>query len=274
MINLHFSILLVVLMVFFSYKGFKNNYLLPRYQFLVDAIYLQKDYKRLVTAGFFHVSWLHLIFNVFVLWTFGSSFEAQVGTFRFLLVFFSALAGGNLLALLVHRFDGGYSSVGASGAIMGIIFSSIAITPGMQIGLFILPPIPGWIFGLAYVIISIYGIRSRTENIGHDTNLGGGLAGLLMGVLLFPTSLFANTFAILIIALPAMAFILFIIYNPAALLVDNVFYKQQHYTIEDKYNINKLQKQKELDRLLEKIHKKGMNSLTRKEKEMLKEYSK
>ncbi len=274
MLSLHTSILLVVINLFVSYKGFKDSFFLERYQFKIDAILLQKDYKRLITSGFLHVNWMHLLFNVFVLWTFGSSIEAQIGTPQFLLVYFLALIGGNMLALFVHRYDGSYSSVGASGAIMGVIFSAIAITPGMSISIFILPAIPGWLFGLAYVIISIYGIRSRTDNIGHDNHLGGGLAGMLIGIMLYPESLVNNTFTILIITVPAIAFILFIVYKPAALLVDNVFYKQQDLTIEDKYNISKLNKQKELDRLLEKIHKRGIESLSKKEKEALKEYSK
>jgi hypothetical protein len=76
------------------------------------------------------------------------------------------------------------------------------------------------------------------------------------------------------VTLPPLAFILFIIYKPHALLIDNFFFKQHHHlTIEDKYNISRKHRQKELDRLLEKIHTKGMESLSKKEKEMLKEYS-
>ena len=83
----------------------------------------------------------------------------------------------------------------------------------------------------------------------------------------------ANTFTIAVITVPAVTFILFIIYKPQALFVDNVFYKNQDLTIEDKYNLGRINKQKELDRLLDKIHKKGIDSLSKKEKEMLKEYS-
>lgn len=272
MLPFHTSILLIIATLITSYRGFKDNGFLERYNFKVDALRIQKDYKRLLTAGFLHVNWWHLILNLFVLLSFGGAFEDQVGTLRFLLIYFGGLAGGNLLALFIHRFDGGYSSVGASGAIMGVVFSAIALTPGMQIGLLFIP-MPGWLFGLLYVIISIYGIRSRTDNIGHDTHLGGGLAGMILGVIMFPSSLLVNTFAILVIAVPAIVFILFIIYKPQALFVDNVFYKQQHLTVEDRYNLDRQSRQKELDRLLEKIHKKGMNSLSKKEKERLKEFS-
>ncbi len=51
----------------------------------------------------------------------------------------AGLVDGNLLSLFIHRFDSGYSSVGASGAVLAVMFSSIALLPGMKIGLFLLP---------------------------------------------------------------------------------------------------------------------------------------
>lgn len=272
--NFKLSILLIIINLVVSYKGLNNSWFMDSYSFKIDALQIQKDYKRLITSGFLHANWLHLLFNMFMLYVLGTNFEAMVGSFYFIIIYFSALVGGNLLSLFIHRFDSAYSSIGASGAIMGLLFSAIAITPGMSIGLFFLPAIPGWLFGLGYVIISIYGIRSRTDNIGHDNHLGGGLTGMLIAIILFPSALLANTFTVLIITVPAIAFILFIIYKPQALFVDNMFFKNQDLTIEDKYNLNKINKQKELDRLLEKIHQKGIDSLSKKEKELLKEYSK
>jgi hypothetical protein len=59
------------------------------------------------------------------------------------------------------------------------------------------------------------------------------------------------------------------------LLIDNLYYKNNHnLTKEDKYNLTKRNKQEELDKVLEKIHKEGMNSLSDKEKRLLQEYSK
>ncbi len=272
------SITAIIILINFlvSYKGFKDQLFYNKYSFIIDAIKLQKDYKRLITSGFLHVNWSHLIFNMIALYFFSSSLEAYIGIGNFLIIYLSGLIGGNLLSLFIHRFDSGYSSVGASGGVLAVMFSSIALLPGMRIGLFLLPvSLPGWVFGLAYVLFSIYGIRSRSNNIGHDAHLGGGLAGMLAAVLLYPSILLVNYFAILIIAVPAIAFILFIVYKPEALLIDNLFYKKSHYlTQEDKYNLSKRSKQKQLDDLLEKIHKKGMNSLSKSEKEFLEKYSK
>lgn len=269
-----FSTILLIMNVITSYRGFKDPFFYDRFSFRIDAVLIEKDYKRIITSGFLHVNWTHLVFNMIALFFFSGSVESYLGPFKFLLMYAAGLAGGNLLSLFIHRFSADYSSVGASGAINAVIFAAIALFPGMSIGLFFLPSIPGWLFGLVYVIISIYGIRSRSENIGHDAHLGGGLAGILVAILFSPSILLTNTFTILIITIPAIAFIAFIFYKPQALLIDNLFYKNHHnYTVEDRYNVNKVNRQKELDRLLEKIHKRGINSLSKKEREMLEEYS-
>jgi membrane associated rhomboid family serine protease len=267
------SFVLIVINFLVSYRGFKDSTFYNKYSFRIDAIQY-KDYKRLITSGFLHVNWMHLIFNMIALYFFSGSLEAYLGTFQFLLIYFTSLVGGNLLSLFIHRFDSGYSSVGASGAIMGVMFASIALFPGMQIGLFLLPfSFPAWLFGLAYVLISIYGIRSRSNNVGYDAHLGGGIAGMLLAILLHPASLVVNWFAILIIAIPAIAFIAFIVYKPEALLIDDFFKRKKYLTQEDKYNLSKKSKQQQLDDLLEKIHKKGMNSLSKKERDFLEKYS-
>ena len=227
----------------------------------------------MVTSGFLHVNWLHLIFNMFALYFFSSSLESYLGPFNFIIIYFAGLIGGDLLTLLLHKNDGGYSSVGASGAIAGVIFASIALFPHMQIGLLFIP-VPAWLFGLIYILYSIYGIRSNKDNIGHDAHLGGALVGMATGLIMFPSAFAANYPTILLIALPAVAFIILIIKRPSVLLINNLFFnKHRHLNLEDRYNLNKRSQQKEIDDILEKIHKRGMSSLTKREKSMLEEYS-
>jgi membrane associated rhomboid family serine protease len=267
------SFALIVINFLVSYKGFKDSTFYNKYSFRIDAIQY-KDYKRLITSGFLHVNWMHLIFNMIALYFFSGGLEGYIGPIRFLIIYFASLVCGNLLSLFIHRFDSGYSSVGASGAIMGIMFSSIALFPGMQMSLFFLPiSFPGWLFGLAFVLFSIYGIRSRRNNVGYDAHLGGGIAGMLIAILMYPSSLVSNFFAILIVAIPAIAFIAFIVYKPEALLIDDFFKRKKYLTQEDRYNLSKKSKQQQLDDLLEKIHKKGMNSLSKKERDFLNKYS-
>jgi len=130
------TLILIIITILVSNKGFSNSLFFDTYKFEVDRILINKDYKRLLTSGFLHVSWMHLIFNMFSLYLFSGVVEMTLGSLNFLIIFFSSLIGGGLLSLLVHKNHGDYSSVGASGAICGVMFASVAIFPDMGIGLF------------------------------------------------------------------------------------------------------------------------------------------
>src|ERR1700733_10876834 len=198
-----FVFILIIANVIVSYKGFTNSLFFESYEFAVDKILINKDYKRLITSGFLHVSWSHLIFNMISLYIFSGLVQLTLGSLGFLVIYFASLVGGELLSLLVHRNHGDYSSVGASGAICGVMFASVAIYPDMNIGFFLIPiSIPGWIYALLYVLFSIYAIRSQKNNIGHDAHLGGGLTGMILALIMHPSSFAENYVKILIILLP------------------------------------------------------------------------
>ncbi|HEY0677822.1 MAG TPA: rhomboid family intramembrane serine protease, partial [Chitinophagaceae bacterium] len=184
------GLLLIAANVIFSYKGLKNHLFFERYAFKVDKVLLQKNYKVMVTSGFLHVGWVHLILNMISLYIFSESLELYLGELKFLLIYFGSLLGGNIFSLLVHRNHGDYTAVGASGAVCGIIFASIAVFPGMEVGFIGLPLfIPSWLYGILFVLYSVYGIRSRADNIGHEAHLAGALTGLLLALLMFPEAL-------------------------------------------------------------------------------------
>jgi membrane associated rhomboid family serine protease len=270
-------LILIVVTTLVSYKGFSNSLFFDGYKFEVDKILVYKDYKRLITSGFLHVSWQHLLFNMFSLYAFSGLVGITLGSLNFLIIYFASLLGGDLLSLLIHRNHGDYSSVGASGAICGVIFASVAIFPDMGINFFLLPiSIPGWIYALLYVLFSIYAIRSKKNNIGHDAHLGGALVGMILALIMYPSVFIYNYGKILLILVPTVVFIYLIITRPGILLVDNLFYKthRDFYSIDHQYNSERADQQEEVDRILDKISKKGMGSLNKKEKETLKAYSK
>ena len=99
---------------------------------------------------------------------------------------------------------------------------------------------------------------------------------MAIAILTHPAALLENYIPIMIIAIPAMVFLYLIITRPHFLLVDNYFFRNQEdfYSIDHKYNQERTNRQKEIDRILEKIHKKGMKSLNKEEKELLKRESK
>ena len=269
------SLVIMVVTTFFSSRGFSNYSFFAKYSFEVEKILIYKDYKRLITSGLLHVNWGHLILNMLSFYFFSNSLESYIGPVNFLIIYIASLVGGNLLSLLIHRHHNSYSAVGASGAVCGIIFASVALFPGISISFFGLLPLPGWVYCILFVLFSVYGIRSRKDNIGHDAHLGGALIGMITAVLMQPSAILTNYFEIGLILAPTLIFIILIIRQPGFLLIDNYFFRHhQQLTVDDRYNIDKRQRQAEIDRILEKIHKRGMNSLTRKEKEMLKEFSK
>jgi membrane associated rhomboid family serine protease len=268
--------ILIIANVIFSYKGFTSNIFFERYKFEVEKIWLYKDYKRIITSGFLHVSWLHLFFNMFSLYAFSGLVEGTLGPLRFVIIYFVSLIGGGLLSLFVHRNDPAYSSVGASGAICGVMFASIALFPGIGISFFGLISIPSWLYGTLFIAFSIYAIRSRAENIGHEAHLGGALIGMVIAIIMEPSALAENYVNIFIIAVPTIVFIYLIINSPHILFVDNLFYNEhkKNYSIDHLYNEERNRNQEEIDKILDKISRKGIKSLTRKEKQILNENSK
>jgi membrane associated rhomboid family serine protease len=265
------TIILILITGYFSYRGFKDHFFLEKFEFGVDKVRLYRDYKRLVTSGFLHVNWMHLIFNMLGLLFFAGSLIRMVQPWGFLLIYFASLVGGNLLSLLVYKNRGDYTSVGASGAVNGAIFATIALDPAANIMF-----LPGWLFGLLYIGLTIWGVRSRRDNIGHEAHLGGAIIGMLVGIALQPQALSDNLFTILIISIPTLVFIYLIITRPHILMVDNLFFKthSDHYSIDHKYNESRSSQQQEIDKILDKISKRGINSLSQKEKQMLRDFSK
>lgn len=201
------GLVLIAINVLVSFKGFRDMRFFNTYLFEVYEVKVRKDYRRLITSGFLHLDVNHLLFNMLTLFFFSPAIEHSLGELQFLLIYFASLVGGNLVALYFQRHNYNYSAVGASGAISGLVFAAIALFPGIRMSLIFIPiPMPGWLFGLAYVLYSIYGIRSQRDNVGHEAHLGGGLVGLLVAVLLEPSVLVSNYLPIVLMVVPSVVF--------------------------------------------------------------------
>jgi membrane associated rhomboid family serine protease len=266
---------LILFTFLFSYQGFKNHMLIDQYAFDVEKVLVGKEYKRLITSGFFHINWFHLVFNMLTFYFFSGSIITALGVLGLLILYFGGITVGNLVALWIHKNHGSYRSMGASGGVYALIFGGIALFPGMKIGLFLLPfSMPTWLFGLIFLGFSIYAIRSKRDNVGHEAHLGGALAGIIMAILMVPSVVERNYLPILAVLIPILAIIYIIAYKPQLLMVDSLHFKTTHkLTIDQKFNLEKKQQQVNIDRILEKIHRRGINSLTREEKQQLEEYS-
>lgn len=193
-----------------SFKGFSDRLFIERYKFQVGPV-LQGDYIRMLSSGFLHVDQTHLIFNMFSLFIFAPVVVVQVGVLKFLAIYFGSLLAGNTLALSFHKREPYYSAVGASGAVMGIVYAAIMLNPGMRLSFFLLPILsfPAYLFGLGYFLYSIYGMKTQLGNIGHSAHLGGAIGGFVLTLVLYPQIVEQNKMVILILAFPILLMFIF-----------------------------------------------------------------
>jgi len=191
-----------------SFKGFNDLYFFRKYEFHIGSIRAGEQI-RMVTSGFLHADVGHLFFNMFTLFMFAPVVIEYLGDFSFLLVYAGSLVFGSLLTLLFHKDDYSYRAIGASGAVTGILYAAILLRPEMNLFLFFIPiPIPAYIFGIGYLLYSIYGMKAKNDNIGHTAHFGGAIGGYLITILKEPHMLTDNTFMVLLLAVPIV--ILFI----------------------------------------------------------------
>lgn len=166
---------------FSSQETFRRMALSP-YRIVREGRWFQ-----VVTSGLIHADLGHLFFNMFTLYFFGPPLEVFLGGAGFLVVYVGSMIAGSLLAVYRHRDNPRYLAVGASGAISGVLFGFILFQPLTRIYIFLIPfGIPAVLFAIGYVLISIFGMRTRMGRIGHDAHLGGALAGIVLTILVFP----------------------------------------------------------------------------------------
>jgi membrane associated rhomboid family serine protease len=150
---------------------------------------------RFFTYGFVHAGWIHLFINMVVLYSFGGIVEkifSQYFPDKYILYYLLLYIGGLILSILPafarHKNDVFYNSVGASGAVSAVIFSSIILYPAGKIFLFFIPiGIPAPLFGLIYIAYEAYMSRRAKDNIGHDAHFWGAIYGLVFTIALRPS---------------------------------------------------------------------------------------
>ena len=176
-------VLLVILAAngIISYKGFNDTHFFRKYEFHIGSIRSGEQF-RMFSSGFLHVDLMHLLFNMFTLYMFAPFVINSVGAMYFAYLYFGSLIAGNLLTLYFHKDEYYYRAVGASGAVMGIIYSAILLEPNLYMYGFI----PGYIFGFAYLLFSIYGMKAKNDNIGHVAHFGGAIGGFVITLVKFP----------------------------------------------------------------------------------------
>ncbi|MCP4546318.1 MAG: rhomboid family intramembrane serine protease [bacterium] len=205
---LTYILIIVTLMV--TYRGFNSPEFFRRGKFEVGAILQEREVMRLITSGFLHANWAHFLFNMYCFHSFGSSLELIYGLPLLAIIYAASLLGGNLLSLGLNRNRPRYAAIGASGAVSGVIYASIFLLPGGAVRIMFIPiNIPSWIFAVAYILISIFGMERKKGRIGHEAHLGGALTGMLVVLLAYPGAILASPILFASIVLIMFAYLIY-----------------------------------------------------------------
>jgi membrane associated rhomboid family serine protease len=200
-------IIIILANVLFSCKGFNDLFFFRKYDFHIGSIRAGEQ-VRMFSSAFLHADLTHLFFNMLTLYFFAPVVVGSLGEINFLLIYVSSLLVGNMLTLYLHKNDLSYRAIGASGAVTGILYSAILLQPDMMLGIFFIIPMPAYLFGIIYLLYSIYGMRAKNDNIGHTAHFGGAIGGYVFTIIRQPEMLVDNVFIVVLLAIPII--ILFI----------------------------------------------------------------
>jgi membrane associated rhomboid family serine protease len=186
------TLVLIAITAIVSWMAFSNRKLADRLVLWPPAIDRRREYDRLVTYGFVHADWMHLLFNMVTLYFFGRSIEYAMvqitGTWlTYPLFYLAALVVSILPSYLKNQKNPNYISLGASGAVSAVLFAYILLDPWTRLYLFFIPiPIPAIFYAVFYVGYSIWMDRRGGDRINHSAHLAGAAFGVLFMVAMAP----------------------------------------------------------------------------------------
>lgn len=192
------SLIIIIVTIAISVIAFNNRQMFEKLLLSPYMVIHKKEYQRVITHGFLHADWMHLFVNMFVLYSFGGALEywftslkmaGYIGSsnLHFLILYFGGIVISSLSSIFKNKDNYYYSSVGASGAVSAVVFACIFFDPWQSLYLFAIVPIPGILFGVAYLWYSQYMSKKGGDNINHDAHFYGALFGMLYPILINPS---------------------------------------------------------------------------------------
>ncbi len=196
-----FTDLLIMITAAISIACFNKYQLFERLSLKPYRVVQHQEWWRIITHGFVHADWIHLLVNMFTFWSFGGYIENTFGylgfgKWAFLILYFGGMIAASISDIIRYRNAEWYTSIGASGAVSAVLFAAIFLNPWDKILLFAVIPIPGILFGVLYLVYCQYMARQGGDNINHNAHFYGAVFGFIFPILLEPRlfQMFLNHF--------------------------------------------------------------------------------
>lgn len=221
----------------------------------------------IVTSMFAHFGFLHIFLNMIMLYFVGRMFEQVYDGKKLLYTYILGGLAGGALEIIAHLiFPGMYgqstSVVGASGAVMALFILLAFSQPNLKVSLFVFPPIRIIWIAIIYLAIDFFRLGTN-DGVAHFAHLGGAIVGLLGSQQVHNTSNLINRFQ----RFSERFLGLFKKRQRTRLKVKRG--SEVRNMTDEEYNADAKMRQKEIDRILDKISKSGYESLSKREKDFL-----
>ena len=190
------TIITILVTILVSIYGFQNKQFFDKLLLNPYRLIQKKEFYRVISHGFIHADWTHLLVNMFVLFSFGKAIELYLGNlknlgyihsiqFHFILLYLGGIIVSSLPSIIKHRNDSWYNSLGASGGVSSVVFASIFFNPLNIIYLYFIP-IPGIVFGILYLVYSQYMSKRNKDNVNHEAHFTGAVFGFVYPLIIHP----------------------------------------------------------------------------------------
>lgn len=187
---------IIALTCLVSFSAFSNREIFEKAMFNPYSVSHKREWYRFFSHALVHADWMHLLMNMFVLYSFGKIvedvyfphyFESGRAELNFMLLYLGGTVVASIPSFEKHKNNSFYNSVGASGAVSAVVFSGILMDPMNSIYFMFIPfPIPGFIFGALYLLYSWYMSKKGNDNIGHDAHFWGAVFGFVITGIMKP----------------------------------------------------------------------------------------
>lgn len=184
------SSVIFILTVLTSIFAFNNANIYGKFMLHPYSVAKGKNLYQLISSGFIHKDWAHLIFNMLSYYFFAFNLEKIIGHWQFGVLYMGSLILSDLPSVQKHKDHFWYNSLGASGAVCAVVFSFILFAPLTKLFIFPIPiPIPAVLYGVIFLAYTSYAGRRANDGINHDAHFYGAIAGVLITILLYPSAI-------------------------------------------------------------------------------------